>query len=160
TFLIAAHYAGWYGNAASIFFLAPFVIVFGGLAQFIAGIWAYRARDGMATALHGLWGSFWIAFGFLALGFARAGVAMPATGFPELGFWFIVLAAITWMLCWAAWAENIAMFVTLFLFALGSTLAAICLLSGAVGPLFLVSAYVFLIGSFAAFYTATAMLLA
>src|SRR5215467_12303640 len=82
TFLISAHYAGWYGNAASIFFLAPFIIVFGGLAQFIAGIWAYRARDGMATALHGLWGSFWIAFGFLALGFARAGVPMPATGFP------------------------------------------------------------------------------
>lgn len=160
TFLVSAHYAGWYGGPAAIFFLAPFVVVFGGIAQFIAGIWAYKARDGMATALHGLWGSFWIAFGLLSLGFARAGVAMPATGFPELGYWFIVLAAITWVLAWAALAENLALFVTLVLFAVGSTLAAISLLSGVVGPLFMVAAYAFVIGSFAAFYTATAMMLA
>lgn len=160
TFMVSAHYAGWYGGPATVFFLAPFVAIFGGLAQFLAGMWAFKARDGMATALHGLWGSFWIAFGILCSAFARAGVAMPAAGFPELGYWFIVLAAITWVLAWAALAENTALCATLILFALGSTLTAISLLTGAVGGLMIAAAYCFLIGSFAAFYTATAMMLA
>jgi len=31
----------------------------------MAGMWAYRARDAVATAMHGMWGSFWIAYGIL-----------------------------------------------------------------------------------------------
>ena len=37
------------------------------LAQFMAGRWAYRARDSVATALHGTWGSFWFGSGLLRL---------------------------------------------------------------------------------------------
>jgi succinate-acetate transporter protein len=160
TFMVSAHFAGWYGGPATIFFLAPFIAIFGGLAQFLAGMWAYKARDGMATALHGLWGSFWIAFGLLALGFARAGVGMVATTFPALGYWFIVVGAITWVLAWAALAENVSLFVTLLFYGGGCTLVAISLLSGAVGALMIAAAYCFLIGSLVAFYTATAMMLA
>jgi hypothetical protein len=36
---------------------APFAAMFGGLAQFAAGMWAYRARDAIATPAHGTWGS-------------------------------------------------------------------------------------------------------
>ena len=42
----------------------------GGLAQFLAGMWAYKARDGVATAIHGMWGSFWMAYGVLNVVFA------------------------------------------------------------------------------------------
>jgi len=31
----------------------------------VAGMCAYRARDAVATAMHGMWGSFWIAYGIL-----------------------------------------------------------------------------------------------
>ena len=66
TFIVAANLAGWYGNhTTSPLYLAPFAAVFGGVAQFMAGMWAYRARDGLATAMHGMWGSFWIAYGIL-----------------------------------------------------------------------------------------------
>src|SRR5918911_4922409 len=65
TFIVAAHLAGWYGNPTSELILAPFAAFFGGLAQFLAGMWAYRARDGLATAMHGMWGSFWLAYGLL-----------------------------------------------------------------------------------------------
>ena len=34
--------------------LAPFVLFFGGLAQLLAGMWVYRARDAVATAMHGV----------------------------------------------------------------------------------------------------------
>src|SRR3954466_6360031 len=58
TFIVAANMAGWYGGATSGRFLFPFAATFGGLAQFAAGMWAFRARDAVATAMHGMWGSF------------------------------------------------------------------------------------------------------
>jgi succinate-acetate transporter protein len=68
TFMVAANLAGWYGNHTTTpLALAPFAMVFGGLAQFLAGIWAYRARDGVATAMHGTWGSFWLGYGVLSI---------------------------------------------------------------------------------------------
>jgi uncharacterized protein len=160
TFMVSANYAGWYGGPDSIFFLAPFAAIFGGVAQFLAGMWAFKARDGLATAVHGLWGSFWISFGILAMALQRSATPMPQTGFPELGYWFIVAAVITCVCAWAALAENVALFLTLAFLALGSILMAISQLSGSVGALLRASAYAFVISSFLAFYTATALMLA
>src|SRR4051812_19689486 len=96
TFIVASQLAGWWGDADSPLYLAPFAATFGGIAQFMAGMWAYRARDAVATAMHGTWGAFWIAYGVLnilvAAGALRA--ASPAWHDPELGFWFFALAAI------------------------------------------------------------------
>jgi succinate-acetate transporter protein len=57
TFMVAAHMAHWFGTSATSLYLFPFAAIFGGLAQFLAGMWAFRARDGVATAVHGMWGS-------------------------------------------------------------------------------------------------------
>jgi uncharacterized protein len=160
TFMVSANMVGWYGTAASGVYLAPFALLFGGLAQFLAGMWAFKARDGLATAVHGLWGSFFIGYGILNIMFARAGAAFPTGAFPEFGYWFIVAAAITWMCCWAALGENTALFLTLGALALGSTLEAIARLSGSMGGLHIAAGYVLLISSLLAFYTATAMMLA
>src|SRR3954469_15897864 len=66
TFMVAANVAGWYGDHTTTpLALAPCARVFGGVAQFMAAMWAYRAWDGVATAMHGAWGSFWIGFGIL-----------------------------------------------------------------------------------------------
>ncbi len=67
TLMVAANMAGWYGNSDTALYLIPFTTVFGGIAQFVAGMWAYKARDAIATAMHGTWGSFWIGFGILQL---------------------------------------------------------------------------------------------
>ena len=40
TFIVAAHMAGWYGSASTPGYLFPFAAFFGGLAQFLAGMWA------------------------------------------------------------------------------------------------------------------------
>jgi hypothetical protein len=58
TFIVSAHLAGWYGGPDTPLYLLPFAAVFGGIAQFAAGMWAYKARDAIATAMHGMWGSF------------------------------------------------------------------------------------------------------
>src|SRR5919198_595476 len=109
TFMVAAHLAGWYGDLRTPRFLFPFAAMFGGLAQFLAGMWAVKARDGLASAMHGTWGAFWLAYGILELLFALRVMPEPAGAFPALAFWFVILAAVTWAGAAAASATNAAL---------------------------------------------------
>jgi succinate-acetate transporter protein len=161
TFMVAANLAGWYGNDTTPLVLAPFAAVFGGLAQFLAGMWSYRARDGLATAMHGMWGSFWIAYG-LYFTFVALHV-LPAPGASHvaqvgLGYWFIVLAAITWMGMVAATAESAGLTLVLLTLAAGSTLLAIAWVAS-LGFLVPIGAIVLVASAAFAFYTAGAMML-
>ena len=159
TFMVAAQMTHWFGTTQSALLLVPFAAIFGGLAQFLAGMWAYKARDGVATAVHGMWGAFWMAFGILTLMLSSGRAPMPAGPmFPELGYWFIVLAAITWVCTGAAAAENKSLVTTLAFLAAGSTISAIALLAGSDGLLIL-AGYLFIICAIAAWYTASALML-
>lgn len=158
TFMVAAHMANWYGGANTDVYLASFAAIFGGLAQFLAGMWAFKARDAVATAMHGMWGAFWIAFGFLEYAFGSGTLQRPTGAFPALGYWFIVLAAITWMGTWAASAENKVLTAVLGFLAAGSTIAAIANLTGSHGATIL-AGYLFMIAALLAWYAASAMML-
>lgn len=158
TFMVAANMAHWYGNSGSPLYLFPFVAFFGGLAQFLAGMWAFRARDGLATAMHGMWGSFWLGYGLLYLLVAVGKLSVPAGAWPELGYWFVILAAITWVGAVAAGAENKSLAVVLTFLAAGSTTAAIGELAGSTGWM-IFSGYLFMISAVVAWYTASALLL-
>ena len=157
--MVAANMAHWYGSGQSAMVLWPFAALFGGLAQFLAGMWAYKARDGVATAMHGMWGSFWMAFGILWLLVAAGKVTVPAGGaaFPELGFWFIVLAAITWAGTAAAAAESTVIATVLGFLAAGSTVNAIAELGGVEG-LRILAGWLFIISAVIAWYAATALM--
>lgn len=159
TLMVAAHLAGWYGNAFTNLYLWPFAAIFGGVAQFLAGMWAYRARDGLATAMHGMWGSFWIAFGIL-WGMIAGHVLPLPTGIymPALGFWFIMLGAITWMGFFASLAENVGLAATLGTLAAGASLLASAYMTG-VTWLEHTGGWVLVVSAGCAFYTASAMML-
>jgi succinate-acetate transporter protein len=161
TFMVAAHLAGWYGNANTPLYLAPFAAMFGGLAQFIAGIVAFRARDGLATAMHGMWGSFWLAYGILQLLVAVKAVTVPAEGqaFTELGYWFLTLAAITAVGFIAATAENLGLSAVLLTLAVGSGLLAVGYLVGGTGWTH-TGGWVLIASAILAWYSASAMMLA
>jgi uncharacterized protein len=159
TFIVATHMAKWYGGATSPHYLFPFAAMFGGLAQFLAGMWAYRARDAVATAMHGMWGSFWLAYGILNLLGTLGVLTIPATGkFTELGYWFLVLAVITAIGALAATAENLGIFAVLATLAVGSAFAAIHALTG-VGAWEQVAGWVLIASAILAAYTAGAMML-
>ncbi len=157
TFMVAANMAHWYGTANSPIYLAPFVLMFGGLAQFLAGMWAFRARDGIATAMHGMWGAFWIAYGILQLMFISGRVVQPTGQFSELGYWFCILAVITWSGAYAAAAENRGLVLVLSFLAAGSTTTAIGELAG-MEWLMVLSGYLFMIAAVCAWYVATALM--
>jgi succinate-acetate transporter protein len=158
TFMVAANMAHWFGNPQSVFTLLPFAALFGGLAQFLAGMWAFRARDGVAVAMHGMWGSFWMAYGMLGLVYVIGRRSFPSGAWPELGYWFIVLAAITWVGCYAASAANRSLFSVLLFLAAGATCAAISLLTGN-GALAIIAGWLFIISAVIAWYTASALML-
>lgn len=159
TFMVAAYMAHWFGSSHTALLLVPFAALFGGLAQFLASMWSYKARDGVATAVHGMWGAFWMASGILGLLIVSGRAPVPAMPFfPELGYWFIVLAAITWVCAGAAAAENKSFMTTLVFLAAGATISAIALLAGS-EALVILSGYLFIICSFVAWYTASALML-
>jgi uncharacterized protein len=160
TFIVAAQMAGWYGGPSSGLYLAPFAATFGGLAQFLAGMWAYRARDAVATAMHGMWGAFWIAYGILNLLFATKVLVEPKPVFSELGFWFIALGAITLMGTLGALVEgSLGVTAVLGTLAAGSIVAAVHYLTGDPGWA-TAAGYVFVVSAILAWYVASAMMLA
>jgi succinate-acetate transporter protein len=161
TFIVASNMAGWWGTPTSGLALAPFAAMFGGLAQFLAGMWAYRARDAIATAMHGMWGAFWLAYGILNILIAAHALTPPTPWFhnPELGFWFFALAGITASGALASLAESIGLFAVLSTLAAGSGIAAGAFIYGSHGWV-QVAGWLFVISAGCAWYVATAMMLA
>jgi uncharacterized protein len=161
TFMVALHLTGTYGGSNTDGTLWPFAAVFGGVAQFLAGMWAYRARDAIATAMHGMWGSFWIAWGILNLLIQTGKVPLVPPGSksdPAFAMWFWTLAAITAAGALAALAESFALFAVLGTLAAGSFLFAIGLSAGSTGWVKL-AGWVLVAAAILAWYLATAMML-
>ncbi len=161
TFMVTAHQVGWYGNAQSPLLIFPFATAAGGIAQGVAAIWAYKARDGLATAVHGIWAAFWLGYGFLNFMIALKLIPAPAAhaAVPELGYWFFALAAVTLVGMIASLGENLA---------ITSVLAPLWVGVGFLGVFYTVGGsgwekvggYVTMASSFTAFYAASSMMLA
>jgi uncharacterized protein len=158
TFVVAANMAGWYGSASTPGYLFPFAAMFGGLAQFLAGMWAYRARDAVATAMHGMWGAFWLAYGILQLLLVTGVLHSGGTLDHALGFWFIALAAITLSGTVGALLEgNLGVTAVLGVLTAGSAVAAIAFLTSSTGTEHL-AGWLFVISAILAWYIGSAMM--
>lgn len=162
TMMVGAWQAGWYGGPTTPMILFPFALTFGGLAQFLAGMWSYRARDGVATAMHGMWGAFWLAFGllFLLVDLGAFPTALaPALGLANAGFafWFVVLALITGLGMIAALGENMALAAVLAPLAVGAGFTAAGFFAASTWPL-RVGGWLFVAAAVVAVYTAAAMM--
>src|SRR5436305_3098343 len=161
TFMVALHLTGVYGGANTSGELWPFAAMFGGIAQFMAGMWAYRVRDAIATAMHGMWGSFWIAFGIFNLLVMWGKLPDHPAGSisdPAFAMWFWTLGAITLAGALAAFAESPGPFGVLGFLAAGSFVFAIGLSAPSTGTV-KVAGWLFVIAAIFAWYTATAMML-
>jgi len=121
---------------------APIALLFGGVAQFIAGLFAYRRAHALFATMFCCFGALYTTFGltFLLLGATRlltgtAAAAVPPlagnvsvfTGFVIESFGFIALS-----LAIASLPQNLLMFATLVLLTIGYGLAGIAFLSNSV----------------------------
>lgn len=159
TFMVGSLLAGWWGvPVLSAPALAPLVIFLGGIAQFLAAMWSYKARDGVATAVFGTWGTFWLAWGSLVL-LAHGGFYLPTVLTSRaFGFWFIVMCLITAFMAVASFTQNLGMFCLLVLLSAGSGLLAASYV-GAIPAVAFAGGWVLVASAAAGFYTGFAMIL-
>jgi uncharacterized protein len=179
TLMVAVNLAAWRSSTDPPLTLFPFARTTGGIAQFLAGMWAYCAvtaggiahflaamwayhsRDALVAVMHGLWGSFWMAYGLYTLLMAL-GVLPPilagGSAACAYGFWFVVLGVITWIGAAAATTENVALAGVLTMLAAGCTLLAFGLL-GAQATVLVIGVDQLIVGALLAWYLAGAMVL-
>jgi uncharacterized protein len=160
TMVVSTWLLGWWGTATgsppTMFEIAAF---FGGVAQFAAGLWCIRARDPIGSALLTMWGTYWMAWGFIQALAAAHVITVPPLTTPQQGFavWFIPLALFTSLGAVAALRENLPLFTVLATVGAGS--AFVCAgFWGGDTTWIKVGAWLFVIGACAAWYTGAMVL--
>lgn len=127
TFVVASWLAMWWGGTGSVIYMWPFVFVYGGLAQILAGMWAYNARDTLATVFHTTWGSFLLSISLLWA--FQAANTVPLFDQYErnsfLGSWMVSLAVVTLVCALAAMVRDFVTALTLLLLGVGCIFASI-----------------------------------
>lgn len=150
TLMLGAWQAGWYGGPLTPIIIWPFALVAGGILQSVAAIASFRARDGVAVAVHTAWGSFWIGWGILEL-LVTMHVLPPiplGVANPSFAFWFIALTLVTFFAALGALAQGLGVFTTLGVLTAGSAVTAAGFYAGSLatvqagGVLFVISAAV------------------
>ena len=155
TFVLSAHNAGLFGfdkHANTI--VIGLAIFYGGLAQFMAGMWAFPNRNTFSATAFSTYGGFWLSLGtYLAL----AAFGKVATGdiMVSLG-WFLLAFAIfnTYMMLWAL-RINAAVFAVFLTLEITEILLAWGFFAGNVDIIHL-GGYMGVITAFVAWYTSAA----
>ena len=97
TLLLSAHNVGW---APDLIWLGP-ALFYGGLAQFLAGMWSFRRGNVFTATAFSTYGAFWLSLATYVL-LVVFGKAPAADVFNAVG-WFLLAFAIfnTYMLFWS-----------------------------------------------------------
>jgi hypothetical protein len=160
TLMLGAFQAGWYGDVTTPLVIWPFALVAGGILQSVAAVASFRARDGVAVAVHTVWGAFWIAWGIME-GLTAGGVlpAIPlGTVNESFAFWFIGLTLVTGIAALGSLAQSLGVFTVLSTLTVGAAFTAAGFYSGSLTTQ-RVGGWLFVISAAAAWLVAGAMVL-
>jgi succinate-acetate transporter protein len=112
TFVLSAHNAGW---APDLIWIGP-ALFYGGLAQFLAGMWEFRNRNTFGSTAFTTYGAFWLSLATFVILDVFGKVPADVNVAHALG-WFLLAFAIfnTYMLLWSASVSRavFAVFLTL-----------------------------------------------
>jgi succinate-acetate transporter protein len=158
TMVLSTWILGWWGAPGpkdpGYFFV--FNAVIGGLVQFCAGLWSFKARDYVASSLLTMWGTYWMGWGIVqVLGVTHAITIPPlTTPQPAFAMWFIPLGIFTFVGSLAALSRQhggFFLWLLLFTVGVGSWLFCIGLWLGNTTWID-VAAWFFVVGACAAWY--------
>jgi uncharacterized protein len=151
--------AGW-GTEQDPSSFFPFLLLFTGVGQLGASLWAYRARAAVAAALHGSWSAFFLGVGLIYLLATTHTIVVPARGleWQSLGQWLIYMSVITLTTAFAALARSPVGFVAQAVLAAGSAFAAAGLLLPS-ASLQEVGGWLFVAAAVLGFYVGAALML-
>ena len=107
TFAFSIVNAGFLGEPAVNLFI-PLALIYGGLAQFIAGMWEFRNQNTFAATGFTSYGAFWIALGIVEVFSLQLGIAEEQV--PIALAWTFTAWAIFTVYMWlASWGVNAAL---------------------------------------------------
>jgi succinate-acetate transporter protein len=157
TFILSAHNAFGAGTTPLVAVFG-FALFYGGLAQFMAGMWEFRTGNVFGATAFGTYGGFWLGVGaFLALAFF--GKVKPEEVTPSLA-WILLAFLIfnTYMLAWSA-RINMAVFLVFLTLELTELILSIGNFQGNAAGSGLVSigGYVGLLTALVAWYASAAL---
>jgi len=153
TFILSAHNA--FGDSTvPLFAVLGFAIFYGGLAQFLAGMWEYRRNNVFGATAFGTYGGFWFGVATLLILVLAGKITGNAIG-QSLG-WILLAFAIfnTYMLAWSA-RINMAVFAVFLTLEVTEILLFIGNFAGSTG-LVQVGGYVGILTALVAWYTSAA----
>jgi uncharacterized protein len=107
TFAFSIVNAGFLGEPAVNFFI-PLALFYGGLAQFIAGMWEFRNQNIFAATAFTSYGAFWIALGTVEVFALQFGIA-PEQLPIALAWTFVAWAIFTLYMWLGSWAVHAAL---------------------------------------------------
>jgi hypothetical protein len=153
TFILSAHNAGWAPDVVWI----GLALFYGGLGQFMAGMWEFRKGNTFGATAFSTYGAFWLGLGTFAL-LAVFG-KVPETALPNSLGWFILSFAIfnSYMLLWSL-RVNVAVFFVFLALEATEIVLAVGLLGGAPSIVKL-GGYVGVLTAFVAWYASAAVVI-
>jgi uncharacterized protein len=137
----------------------PLALIYGGLAQFVAGILEFRTGNTFGVAGFGSYGAFWISLGVMNL-MARQGIIAETRLAEAQGWFFLGWAIFTAIMLIATFGLNVGLIVTFALLLLTFILLTIGDLQGGHEgpgrPWAIAGGYVGIVTAIAAWYVAAA----
>jgi succinate-acetate transporter protein len=99
TLLLSAHNAGWAPN----FIWVGTAIFYGGLAQFMAGMWSFRRGNVFTATAFTTYGAFWLSLATYAVLVVFLKAPVKGADFTNSVGWFLLAFAIfnTYMMFWS-----------------------------------------------------------
>jgi len=157
--ILGLRWAQWYGIASSVIYIWPMLLMFG-IIQILCAMFSYLARDNLATAFNGIWGTFWLAYGILFLFVAEGVLPVIRDGgkADEVAIWWAIAAAITFALFLGSFAHSFGTVLTTGIITATCVLTSIAFFHGAYHVLKAAGWFLFFSGLMA-FYAASAWLL-
>ena len=141
----------------SIRLFIPLAIFYGGLAQFVAGLFEFRNKNVFGATGFTSYGAFWMALGTVELLVRQFGVAEPIIAYP-VGWFFVAWAIFTAIMWLGSWGVHAALGITFtLLLATFILLALAVLISSPPNPAILhIAGYVGIATAIAAWYIVAA----
>ncbi len=159
TFTVSTINAGWIG-AAGLIACVPILAVFGGITQFLAGMWSYRKGDTFAATAFGSFGAFNTLFAAMIVMNQMGTISLATEPVVAItGVILLMFAAIAAYLTVAATRVSGVLVAVLGVLALTYLLLGIGFLAGGANGWIVIGGYAGLVTSVLAFYASAAIVL-
>ena len=154
TFLGGVVAIGFY-QPDSFGILVPVGFFFGGIAQLLAGMWAFRKNDNLLATLFTSYGAFWLTLSTLIAGVGAGAITAGPALMPLMGMLFAIWGVEMVYLWVASMRHSVSLAVVTGLLLLSLALLSIGTLSGSIG-ITMAGGWAAIISGVCAWYTAAA----